>query len=34
MAEDPLLSLKDMSLAGHLRELNQMGVACAKIEGR
>ena len=34
VAEDPLLSLKDMSLAGHLRELNQMGVACAKIEGR
>ena len=28
------LSLKDMSLAGHLRELNEMGVACAKIEGR
>ncbi len=28
------LSLKDMSLAGHLRELEEMGVACAKIEGR
>ncbi len=28
------LSLKDMSLAGHLRELEQMGVASAKIEGR
>lgn len=28
------LSLKDMSLAGHLRELQDMGVACAKIEGR
>ena len=28
------LSLKDLSLAGHLRELEEMGVACAKIEGR
>ncbi len=28
------LSLKDMSLAGHLKELNDMGVACLKIEGR
>ena len=28
------LSLKDMSLAGHLRELRDMGVASAKIEGR
>ena len=28
------LSLKDMSLAGHLRELKEMGVASAKIEGR
>lgn len=28
------LSLKDMSLASHLHELNEMGVACAKIEGR
>ncbi len=28
------LSLKDMSLIGYLRELDQMGVACLKIEGR
>lgn len=28
------LSLKDMSLAGHLRELRKMGVACVKLEGR
>ena len=28
------LSLKDLSLAGHLRELREMGVASAKIEGR
>ena len=28
------LSLKDMSLAGHLRELQEMGVVSAKIEGR
>ena len=28
------LSLKDLSLAGHLKELEQMGVASAKIEGR
>lgn len=33
-ADKPLLSLKDMSLASHLRELEEMGVACAKIEGR
>ena len=33
-ATRPLLSLKDMSLAEHLQELEQMGVACAKIEGR
>ncbi len=33
-ATAPLLSLKDMSLARHLRELEEMGVACAKIEGR
>ena len=33
-ADRPLLSLKDMSLAGHLRELDEMGVACVKIEGR
>lgn len=30
----PLLSLKDLSLAGHLRELEEMGVACVKLEGR
>ena len=28
------LSLKDMSLAQHLRQLRKMGVACVKIEGR
>ena len=28
------LSLKDLSLAGHLRELQDMGVACLKLEGR
>lgn len=28
------LSLRDSSLAGHLQELEEMGVACAKIEGR
>lgn len=28
------LSLKDMSLAGHLKQLNEMGVACVKLEGR
>ena len=28
------LSLKDMSLAGHLKELRDMGVASAKVEGR
>ena len=28
------LSLKDASLAGHLRELEEMGIASAKIEGR
>ena len=28
------LSLKDMSLAGHLKQLDKMGVACLKIEGR
>lgn len=33
-ADSPLLSLKDMSLAGHLQELDEMGVACVKIEGR
>ncbi len=33
-AEHALLSLKDMSLAGHLRELDEIGVTCVKIEGR
>lgn len=28
------LSLRDLSLANHLRELDEMGVACVKIEGR
>ena len=28
------LSLKDLSLAGHLGELEEMGVACVKLEGR
>ncbi|MEG0765529.1 MAG: DUF3656 domain-containing protein, partial [Pseudoflavonifractor sp.] len=28
------LSLRDMSMAGHLRELDQMGVKCLKLEGR
>ena len=28
------LSLKDLSLAGHLRELRKMGVRCVKLEGR
>ena len=28
------LSLKDMSLAGHLEQLRKMGVACVKLEGR
>lgn len=28
------LSLKDLSMAGHLRELEDMGVACLKLEGR
>ncbi len=32
--EEKPLSLKDMSLAGHLRELSDMGVACVKLEGR
>ena len=34
LADSYPLSLKDMSLAGHLRELQEMGVASAKIEGR
>ena len=33
-ADRPLLSLKDMSLTGHLQALEDMGVACVKIEGR
>lgn len=33
-ADSHPLSLKDISLAGHLRELEEMGVASAKIEGR
>ena len=28
------LSLKDLSLSGHLQELSAMGVACLKLEGR
>jgi putative protease len=28
------LSLKDMSLAGHLEELRKLGVKCLKLEGR
>ena len=34
LADSYPLSLKDMALAGHLRELEEMGVASAKIEGR
>lgn len=33
-ADDYPLSLKDLSLAGHLQELRKMGVACVKLEGR
>ena len=33
-ADEFPLSLKDLSLAGHLKQLEDMGVACAKIEGR
>ena len=33
-AEEFPLSLKDMSLANHLQELRNLGVACVKIEGR
>lgn len=33
-ADRALLSLKDMSLAGHLKELDEIGVKCVKIEGR
>ena len=28
------LSLKDLSVIGHLRELEEMGISSAKIEGR
>ncbi|MCD8143957.1 MAG: U32 family peptidase [Oscillospiraceae bacterium] len=33
-ANGELLSLKDLALVRHLQELEDMGVACAKIEGR
>jgi len=33
-ADENPLSLKDLSLAGHLQELDKMGVACVKLEGR
>ena len=33
-ADEYPLSLKDMSLASYLRELDEMGVTCLKIEGR
>ncbi|MCI2106810.1 MAG: DUF3656 domain-containing protein [Intestinimonas sp.] len=33
-ADSALLSLKDLSLAGHLRDLDEMGVTCIKLEGR
>ena len=33
-ADEYPLSLKDLSLAGHLKELQDMGVACLKLEGR
>lgn len=33
-ADSNPLSLKDLSLAGHLRELRKMGVTCLKLEGR
>ena len=33
-ADEYPLSLKDMSLATHLKELSDMGVACLKLEGR
>lgn len=32
--DKPLLSLKDLCMAGHLQELREMGVASIKIEGR
>ena len=33
-ADEYPLSLKDLSLAGHLKALQNMGVACLKLEGR
>ena len=33
-ADEHPLSLKDLSLAGHLKALEHMGVACLKLEGR
>ena len=33
-ADEYPLSLKDLSMAGHLKELAEMGVACLKLEGR
>ena len=33
-ADEYPLSLKDMSLAGHLEQLRKMGVTCVKLEGR
>ncbi len=33
-ADEYPLSLKDMSLAGHLKEVEKMGVKCIKLEGR
>ena len=33
-ADEYPLSLKDMSLVGYLKELEDMGVACLKLEGR
>ena len=33
-ADEYPLSLKDMSLAGHLEQLRKMGVKCVKLEGR
>ena len=33
-ADEYPLSLKDMSLAGHLREVEELGVKCIKLEGR
>ena len=33
-ADGTPLSLKDMSMAGHLRELDKIGVKCIKLEGR